>query len=1082
MKVLVLGSGAIKIGEAGEFDYSGSQCLKALREEGVKTVLINPNIATIQTSRFLADKIYFLPVTPYFVAKVIKKERPEGILLSFGGQTALNCGLALAKKKVFEKFKVKVLGTPIKAITDTEDRQLFVDSLKRAKLETPRSIAVETLTQAKKAIKKVGFPAILRVGFALGGLGSKVVRDQKEFQEAIVKSLSVSPQVLIEEYLGGWKEIEYEVVRDCFDNCITVCNMENLDPMGIHTGESIVIAPTQTLTDFEWQKLRLFSIKLIRHLGIVGECNIQFALHPQKFEYRVIEVNARLSRSSALASKATGYPLAFVATKLALGYSLFEIENKITQKTKAFFEPALDYVALKFPRWDLEKFKNVKEEIGSEMKSVGEVMALGRNFAEVLQKAIRMLNIGHDGLTDKFFKELVLLKREKLEEYLSRPTPRRIFAVAAALAKEIKIKKIYKLTGIDPWFLARIKEIVEFARVRPFRGSDPQVLKKAKQLGFSDESLAKAIGKTAKELRALRQKVKVTPVVKQIDTVAAEFPAKTNYLYLTYNGEKSDLGPDLGSDPSKGLTLTKNKRKVLVLGSGPYCIGSSVEFDWCAVNAAWALSEKGFETVMVNCNPETVSTDFDIGNKLYFEELTFERIADICYHEKPQFLLLSFGGQIPNNLAPQLNKLGIPILGTPTCFIDQAEDRQKFSSLLDKLEIEQPPWQSFTQKKQAFAYAQKIGFPVLIRPSYVLSGAAMFVAYHLKDLELFLLRSLKVSRQYPLVISKFIEEAHEIDVDGVAQKGQLLVQAVSEHVENAGVHSGDATLVFPPQILPSGTLKKLKQTTKKIVKALKITGPFNIQYLVKNGEVLVIECNLRASRSFPFVSKVSGLNFAKLAIEAMIGKKLKKTEITYLSHIGVKSPQFSFTRLKGADPVLRVEMASTGEVACMSTNFYDAFLKSLLATGFVLPKRSVLLSIGGDKNKSDFLESAKTLSSKFEIFATEGTFQFLKENKIETKKVYKVYQSKNPTVVDLIKQHKADLVINISDKKESLARRQLHREITDGYLIRRAAADFATPLITNLESAIIFCKAIKEKEIEDLEIKEWGEYVSSPSS
>ncbi len=1057
-KILILGSGAIKIGEAGEFDYSGSQCLKALKEEGIKTVLVNPNIATIQTSEKMADSIYFLPITPYFVQKVIQKEKPQGIMLGFGGQTALNCGLSLARKGILKKYGVKVLGTPIKAITVTEDRQLFVKSLKEIGLKAPKSKAVRNLNQAKKAVEEIGFPVILRVGFALGGLGSKLVKNYSQFENAIAKALSGSPQVLIEEYLGGYKEIEYEVVRDKFDNCITVCNMENLDPMGIHTGESIVVAPTQTLTDFEWQRLREISIKLIRHLGIVGECNIQFALNPIKFEYRIIEVNARLSRSSALASKATGYPLAFVAAKLALGYSLFELENKITKKTKAFFEPALDYIALKFPRWDLEKFINAGEIIGPEMKSVGEVMALDRNFPAALQKAVRMLNIGQDGIMDSIYKDFIKKGKDELKQHLTNPTPRRIFVLAAALKKGYTIEKISKLTGINSWFIQQISQIVK-------NRHSLKSVSDFKKLGFSDNWIAEKEKTSEEKVRLQRIKKNIEPSVKQIDTVAAEFPAKTNYLYMTYNGIKDDQN-----------TKKSKKKKVLIVGSGPYCIGSSVEFDWCVVNAAWELDKKGFETIMVNCNPETVSTDFDIGSKLYFEELTYERIADICDKEKPDYLLLSFGGQIPSNLGQQLQKLGVPILGTAVSDIDKAEDRNKFSNLLDSLQIKQPDWKNFSNQSQAFLYAEKIGFPVLVRPSYVLSGSAMFVAHHQQDLKEFLQRSLKISRKYPLVITKFMEDCNEVDMDGVAKKGKIVAQAISEHIENAGVHSGDATLIFPSQNLAETIIDDLQKTSKKIVKSLNINGPFNIQYLVKNGDIFVIECNLRASRSFPFVSKISGTNFAKLAVKVMLDKKVKRIGLIRPKVIGVKSPQFSFTRIKGADPVLRVEMASTGETGCLGHDLYDAFLKSLLSTGFNLPKKNILLSLGGMQNKEGFLASAKLLAKKFTIYATKNTYIFLRDNKIKAKLINKVNENKKPSVIDIIKSKKADLVIIVSNTQD-LKKLELKKEMTDGYLIRRAAADFNVPLILNLQMANIFAKAIVSKNISGLEIKSWDKYL-----
>lgn len=1072
-KVLLLGSGALKIGQAGEFDYSGSQALKALKEEDIKSVLINPNIATIQTSRKLADKIYFLPVTDDFVTRVIEKERPEDILLGFGGQTGLNCGLALAQKGVFKKFKVNVLGTPISAIKKTEDRAIFVKTLKEINLLTPRSRLATTLKEAKLAADKVGFPLILRVGFALGGLGSAVVENKKDFKPAVGKALSKSPQVLVEEYLGGWKEIEFEVVRDRFDNCITVCCMENIDPMGIHTGESIVIAPAQTLNATEFHFLRKKAIRLIRHLKIVGECNIQFAVNPDKFDYRIIEVNARLSRSSALASKATGYPLAFVATKLALGKGLHQMKNSITGVTTAFFEPSLDYVVIKFPRWDLDKFKNAAEEIGSEMKSVGEVMAIARNFQECLQKSVRMLARNWPGLVNQETLDYAKLSKEKLLKKLSTPTSKRIFMVAAAILKNIPLGEINGITKIDFFFLEEIKKICDYyGRLKKRKRLGKKILRQAKILGFADEQLAQIFKLSLQKVRGLRKKWQILPFTKQIDTLAAEFPAQANYLYLTYQAEKSDL------DKKRG----RSKKKAIILGSGPYCIGSSVEFDWCAVNAVQALKKEGFQTIMINCNPETVSTDFDICNHLYFEELTLERILDIYEKELPEFLVVSFGGQIANNLAKKLARLKVKILGTKASFIDQAEDRKKFSHILDRLGIKQPSWQSFRNVKQAILYVSRIGYPVLVRPSYVLSGSAMFVAYGKSDLEIYLKRSIKVSREYPLVISKFIEEAKEVEMDGVACKGDLVVYAIGEHIEHAGIHSGDATIVIPPQRLYLETLRKIKETSREIVKALNITGPFNIQFLAKDNQIQVIECNLRASRSFPFASKVVAINFVDLSIKAMLGEKIKREFNTLdLDYLGVKSPQFSFSRLTGADPILRVEMASTGEAASLGKGLLETYLKSLLSVDFSWPKRNILLTLGGEANKINFLESIKNLKQAgFKLFATDKTHLFLKKHNIKSLKVFKVYEKGKPNIINLIKKRKVDLVINLIQRPDGeLGRKMFQKVVTGDYLIRRATADFQVPLLTNLENAKLFIQGLIKFSPGKLEVKPWSDYTKN---
>ncbi len=1060
-KVLVLGSGALKIGEAGEFDYSGSQALKALKEEGVEAVLINPNIATIQTSKELAGKIYFLPVTPYFVQKVIEKEKPDAIFLSFGGQTALNCGLALEKAGVFKNEKVKVLGSPVKSIQITEDRELFAKELSKIDVKVPKGGFARSLDQALKIADELGYPLLIRSGFSLGGLGSGVIENEKELIQMVTLALKQAPQIAVEEYLKHWKEVEYEVVRDNLGNKITVCNMENLDPLGIHTGESIVVAPSQTLNNYQYHFLRRISLQVIEHLGIVGECNIQFALNPKNNDYRVIEVNARLSRSSALASKATGYPLAYIAAKIGLGYNLPELKNSVTLSTSAFFEPALDYIVIKIPRWDLQKFVGAKEAIGSEMKSVGEVMAIGRSFPEVLQKGIRMLETGQDGLLSNGVDDTQLL-----------PTTERLFVVAKRLSKGESVEAIYKATGIDPWFLYQIQEMVKFEGSLQSSAFSQQTIFRAKQLGFSDKIIAQAFKKTEQEVRDYRKKNDIVPKVKHIDTLAAEYPAKTNYLYLTYHGEESE------SPKAKELNKKSNKEKAIVLGSGPYRIGSSVEFDWCSVTAAQTLRHKGLETIIINCNPETVSTDFDSADKLYFEQLTFERVSDIYDIESENkgsaSLVLGFGGQVPNNLAMSCFRAGYKILGTSPENIDRAEDRNKFSKLLDKLKIEQPAWQSLKTPNEAIRFADKIGYPVLIRPSYVLSGSAMNVAYSSVDLKKHLKSATDVSAEHPVVISKFVEGAKEIEVDGVGQDGKLLIYAISEHVENAGVHSGDATIVLPPQRLYLETVRKIKDATRKILQSLNINGPFNIQFLAKDNKILVIELNLRASRSFPFVSKVTGFNFVEIATRAMFGEEPSRHYNTVgLDHVAVKAPQFSFSRIKGADPRLRVEMSSTGEVACFGDDLREAYLKAILATGFKMPKKSVFLTIGGEENKLNLLNSAKDLSLLgFKIYATAQTHEFLSQNGIKNTRAYKISEEAHPSVLDLLRQGVIDLVINISEPGSQKGE-------TDGFIIRRTCVDLGIPLITNLQAAELLVSALKLKKLEDLEIKSWDEYVSS---
>jgi carbamoyl-phosphate synthase large subunit len=1055
-KVLLLGSGAIRIGQAGEFDYSGSQAIKALKEEGVKTVLVNPNIATIQTSDYLADKVYFVPLDADFVEKVIAKEKPDGILLGFGGQTALNVGVELAEKGVLEKYNVKVLGTPIESILNTEDRDFFVKKIKEIGLKVPISKAVKSVDEAVKVAEKIGYPVMCRIAYALGGLGSGVAHNKKQLVDITKKAFSFTKQILIEEYCGGWKELEYEVVRDQYNNCIVVCSMENVDPMGIHTGESIVVAPVQTLTASENFKLRAISIKVIRYLGIIGECNIQFALDPKSEDYRIIEVNARLSRSSALASKATGYPLAFIATKLALGHSLTQVENIITKETSACFEPALDYIVLKYPRWDLQKFRKVSFSIGSEMKSVGEVMAIGRSYEEALQKAIRMLDVGMNGLVCND------LKFNNLDQELKEPTDKRMFAIAEAIRRRYSIEKIYNLSNVDPWFLYKMKNIVEIEnKLKRYRLPNlPQsLLKEAKQKGFSDQQIA--ILTKSKELvvRNKRKQLEIIPYAKQIDTLAAEYPAKTNYLYLTYNGCKDDLD-------------FKEKNQVIVLGGGAYRIGSSVEFDWCCVNSVTALRNLKYQTIMINCNPETVSTDYDICDKLYFDELTFERVLDICERENPLGVIVSMGGQIPNNLALPLHNAGVSVLGTSPLNIDHAEDRHKFSRLLDKLKVDQPEWKELSSLEKAEEFADKVGYPVLVRPSYVLSGAAMSIALSKQELIKYLKKASEIGKEHPVVISKFITGAKEIEIDAVAKNGELYCYAISEHVENAGVHSGDATMVLPPQRTYLETMRRIKTIAKKIAKSLKITGPFNIQFIAKENDVKVIECNLRASRSFPFVSKVFKLNFVDLAVRNIMGKSVPRIDRSSfdLDYVGIKAPQFSFTRLKGSDPILGVEMASTGEVACLGDDFNETFLKSLISVGFKLPNKTILLSTGPVDSKAEFLESTRKLYEMgFKFYATKGTADFMEANGINAEVLNWPLDGKEPNTLSYISDGKIDLVINIPKNIEK-------EELDNDYLIRRKAVDFDVPLITNLQLAKRFAEAVGSTSVKDLKVKSWDEY------
>ena len=1054
-KVILLGSGALKIGQAGEFDYSGSQAIKALKEERISVILINPNIATIQTSEALADKIYFLPVTPYFVEKIIKKENPDGILLGFGGQTALNCGVELFDTGVLDRCGVQVLGTSIENIMDCEDREKFINRLEEIQMKVPRSVAVTSLDEAKRAANKIGFPVMVRSAYALGGLGSGISYSEEELARTAEKALAFTKQVLVEEYLEGWKEIEYEVVRDKQNNCVTVCNMENFDPMGIHTGESIVIAPSQTLSNREYHKLRDISIKVIRHLDIIGECNIQFALDKNSDDWKIIEVNPRLSRSSALASKATGYPLAFIAAKLALGYSLIELENSITKKTMACFEPALDYVVVKIPRWDLTKFKRASKKIGSEMKSVGEVMSIGRTFEEALQKAIRMLQVGMYGIVGND------ISFDNLEAALENPTDKRIFAIAEAI-KQHSMDEIHALTKIDLWFLYKIKNIVElYEELKTYKNTNipKYLLLRAKQLGFSDKQIGIALDKEELDIRDLRKHYHLEPCVRQIDTLAAEYPAQTNYLYLTYNGMEDDVGP-----------LSSNS--VIVLGSGSYRIGSSVEFDWCCVNAVLTLRKLGYKTIMINYNPETVSTDYDICDKLYFDELSFETVADISEKENPLGLIISMGGQIPNNLAMKCETYGLSILGTIPSSIDRAENRHKFSTLLDDMGIDQPEWKELTSIAEAKLFANSVSYPVLIRPSYVLSGAAMSVALNDTELIYYLEKASRVSPEYPVVISKFIENAKEIEIDAVAKKGELYIYAICEHVENAGVHSGDATMVLPPQKTYLETTRRMKKIARQIASALEINGPFNIQFIAKDNKVKVIECNLRASRSFPFVSKIFKMNFIDLATQVIMGVDIPRIDKSCfeLDYVGVKAPQFSFTRIKGADPVLSVEMASTGEVACIGDSFEEAFLKALLSAGFTYPERNILLSTGPFESKAKFLPTAKRLHELgFQLYATQGTSDFMKYHDIHSDVLYWPLQKKEPNTLSYIAERKLDLVINIPKSIDE-------EELTNDYIIRRKCIDHNIPLITNLQFAERFIDAISIMKLEDLSIKSWNEY------
>lgn len=1070
-KVLLLGSGALKIGEAGEFDYSGSQALKAMREEGIRTVLVNPNIATVQTSEGIADEIYFLPVTPFFIEKVIEKERPQGILLAFGGQTALNCGVALHQSGVLEKYNVEVLGTPVEAIMNTEDRDLFARKLDEISVKTIQSHAVETTEDARRAAQELGYPVIIRAAYALGGLGSGFCDNEAELDELCSKAFAFSPQVLVEKSLKGWKEVEYEVVRDCYDNCITVCNMENFDPLGIHTGESIVVAPSQTLTNNEYHKLREIAIRIVRHIGIVGECNVQYALDPESEDYRVIEVNARLSRSSALASKATGYPLAFVAAKLGLGYGLFELKNSVTRTTPAFFEPALDYVVCKIPRWDLGKFHGVSRELGSSMKSVGEVMAIGRTFEEAMQKGLRMIGQGMHGFVGNNTKEI---PADELDKALKAPTDTRVFAISQALHAGYTIEQIHTLTKIDCWFLDKLQSIVRTSqRLGEVAAIDKlpyELLLRAKRQGFSDFQIArfvladkgvKAGDKEALAVRSQRKQQGIIPVVKQIDTLAAEYPAETNYLYLTYSGTHSDINYE------------GDGRSVVVLGSGAYRIGSSVEFDWCGVNALQTIREQGYRSVMINYNPETVSTDYDITDRLYFDELTFERVLDILDLETPRGVILSTGGQIPNNLALKLHSQRIPILGTQAEDIDNAEDRHKFSAMLDELGIDQPRWQELTSLSDIDQFISEVGFPVLVRPSYVLSGAAMNVCSNQEELYRFLELAADVSKEHPVVVSQFIEHAKEVEIDAVAQRGEIVAYAISEHIEFAGVHSGDATIQFPGQKLYVETVRRIKRISRQIAEALHISGPFNIQFLAKGNEIKVIECNLRASRSFPFVSKVLKINFIELATRIMLGQRVEKPNKSAfdLDYVGIKASQFSFARLQKADPVLGVDMMSTGEVGCLGDDTNEAVLKSMLSVGYRIPQRSVLLSTGGYKQKVDMLDAAQLLHSKgYTLYATQGTHDMLAENGIPSTQVFwPTDEGKQPQALDLLHEHKIDMVVNINKNLTA-------GELTNGYRLRRAAIDLNIPLLTNARLASAFITAFCTLPIEDLQIKSWSEY------
>ena len=1068
-KVLLLGSGALKIGEAGEFDYSGSQALKALQEDGIYTILINPNIATVQTSEGVADQIYFLPVQSYFVERVIQKERPDGILLSFGGQTALNCGVELYKNGILDKYGVKVLGTPVQAIMDTEDRELFVDKLNEIDVKTIKSEACETIEQARDAARELGYPVILRAAYALGGLGSGFCDNEEELDKLAEKAFSFSPQVLVEKSLKGWKEIEYEVVRDKYDNCITVCNMENFDPLGIHTGESIVIAPSQTLTNSEYHKLRALAIKIIRHIGIVGECNVQYAFDPKSEDYRVIEVNARLSRSSALASKATGYPLAFVAAKLGIGYGLFELNNSVTKTTSAFFEPALDYVVCKIPRWDLSKFRGVDKELGSSMKSVGEVMAIGRTFEEAIQKGLRMIGQGMHGFVEN--KELEI---PDIDSALKEPTDKRIFIISKAMHKGYTIDQIHELTKIDKWFLHKLKHIIDIdeslKKCTSINVLDKELLRTAKIYGFTDFQIARAVGlerevgnmaKAGLIVRQLRKNFGILPVVKQIDTLAAEYPAQTNYLYVTYAGVNSDI------------PFEKDNRSIIVLGSGAYRIGSSVEFDWCGVQALSTIRKQGYRSIMINYNPETVSTDYDMCDRLYFDELTFERVMDIIELEVPAGVVVSTGGQIPNNLAMRLDAQHVNILGTSAKDIDNAEDRAKFSSMLSRNNIDQPEWSALTSMDDINRFIDRVGFPVLVRPSYVLSGAAMNVCSNKEELERFLKLAANVSEDHPVVVSQFIEHAKEVEMDAVAKNGEILAYAISEHIEFAGVHSGDATIQFPPQKLYCETIRRIKRVSKRIAEELHISGPFNIQFLARDNDIKVIECNLRASRSFPFVSKVLKINLIELATKVMLGLPVEKLNknLFDLDYVGIKASQFSFNRLQKADPVLGVDMASTGEVGCLGDDTNAALLKSMLSVGHRIPEKNILLSTGGAKQKAAMLDAARLLvANGYKLYATKGTAKYLSENGIENTLVY--WPSEvgcKPQALDMLHNHEIDMVVNIP--KDLTA-----GELSNGYKIRRAAIDLNVPLITNSRLASAFIHAFCNLSLDDIDIKAWGEY------
>ncbi len=1066
-KVVILGSGALKIGEAGEFDYSGSQALKALREEGVFTILINPNIATVQTSDNIADKVYFLPVTPYFVEEVIKKEKPDGILLAFGGQTALNCGVKLYEAGLLEKYNVRVLGTPVQSIIDTEDREIFANILREIDVLTPKSIPCYNVEEAVKAASTLGFPVIVRAAYALGGLGSGFCFNMDELRKLTSSAFSYSPQVLVEESLKGWKEVEYEVVRDKYDNCITVCNMENFDPLGIHTGESIVVAPSQTLTNREYHKLRELAIKIIRRIGIVGECNVQYAFDPDSEDYRVIEVNARLSRSSALASKATGYPLAFVAAKLGLGYSLFELKNSVTLKTTACFEPALDYIVCKIPRWDLNKFTGVSKQIGSSMKSVGEIMAIGRTFEEAIQKGLRMVGQGMHGFVGN-----QPYPSAEIDTELSEPTDQRVFAISEALQKGYTIDKIWELTKIDRWFLQKLKNITDLqsklSQFNTLEDLPTDLLKRSKQLGFSDFQIAREVLKNRDEIsldllkvRALRKERGILPYVKQIDTLAGEYPAQTNYLYMTYSGSEHDI------------EFHNDNKSVIVLGSGAYRIGSSVEFDWCSVNAINTIKKENYRSIMINYNPETVSTDYDECDRLYFDELTLERVLDVIDLETPKGVIVSVGGQIPNNLAMRLHGQNVNILGTHPTKIDNAENRQKFSAMLDDLHIDQPRWSELTSVEDIYDFSEEVGFPLLVRPSYVLSGAAMNVVSNKDELEHFLTLAANVSKQYPVVVSEFIEQAKEIEVDAVAQNGEVIAYAISEHVEFAGVHSGDATIVFPPQKLYIETIRRVKKIARKIAKALEISGPFNMQLLAKDNDIKVIECNLRASRSFPFVSKVLKVNLIEMATRVMLDMKVEKLSKSAfdLDYVGIKAPQFSFSRLLKADPVLGVDMSSTGEVGCIGENYYEAILTSMLSVGYSIPEKNVLISSGPARSKLELLQSAKLLVEKgYNLFSSEGTYKFLKENGVASTLLHWPDQpDMKPNMMDYIKEKKIDLVINIP-------KNLTENELKNGYYIRRSSIDFNIPLITNSRLASAFIYAFCKMDRSDIAIKSWDEY------